>query len=53
LKCETLIKNTNEDNDEIERYERQAIPMEQSILQLEEAAEKMQQSVDELKPFEV
>lgn len=53
MKCEMLIKNTNNDNDEMERYERQTIPMEQSILQLDEAAEKMQQRVDELKPFEV
>lgn len=53
MKCETLMKNMNEDNDEKKRYEHQTIPMQQSILQLEEAAEKMQQSVDELKPFEV
>jgi len=53
LKCETLIKKTNEDKDEKKRYEHQTIPMQQSILQLDEAAEKMQQSIDELKPFEV
>jgi len=43
----------NEDIVEKKRYEYQLIPMQQSILQLEEAAEKMQLSVDELKPFEV
>lgn len=47
------MKNTNEDNDEKKRYEHHTIPIEQSILQLEGAAEKMQQTVDELKPFEV
>lgn len=53
MKCEILMRNMNEDNNEKKRYEHQTIPMQQSILHLEEAAEKMQQSVDELKPFEV
>lgn len=44
---------TREDNQEKERYEQQTVPTQQSILQLEEAAEKMEKSVDELKPFEV
>lgn len=47
------MKNMKEDNDEKKRYAHQTIPVQQSILQLEEATEKMQQSVDELKPFEV
>lgn len=42
-----------EDIEEKERYEQQTVPTQQSILQLEEAAEKMEKSVDELKPFEV
>lgn len=53
MKCDLLIRKTNEDIEEKERYEYQLVPMKQSILQLEEAAEKMQLSVDELKPFEV
>jgi len=53
MKCDFLVKKTNEDIEEKERYEYQLVPMKQSILQLEEAAEKMQLSVDELKPFEV
>lgn len=53
LKCEILIKKTNEDIEEKNRYEYQLVPMQRSILQLEEAAEKIQLSVDELKPFEV
>lgn len=48
-----LIRKTNEDDEETKRYEQQTIPMQQSILKLEEAAEGMQRSVDELKPFEV
>lgn len=48
-----LIRKTNEDTEEKKRYELQSIPSHQSILQLEEAAEKMQLSVDNLKPFEV
>ncbi|XP_060840661.1 coiled-coil domain-containing protein 42 homolog [Rhopalosiphum padi] len=51
-KCEILIRKTNEDNEETKRYEQQTVPMQQSILKLEEAAEGMQRSVDELKPFE-
>jgi len=53
LKCEILTRKTNEDNEETKRYEQQTVPMQQSILKLEEAADGMQRSVDELKPFEV
>lgn len=52
-KCEILTRKTNEDKDEKKYYEMQSIQTQQSILQLEEAAEKMQISVDKLKPFEV
>jgi len=53
LKCEILTRKTNEDDEETKRFEQQTVPMQQSILKLEEAAEGMQHSVDELKPFEV
>lgn len=53
MKCEMLARKTNEDIEEKRRHEIQMVPTQQSILQLEEAAEKMQQSVEELKPFEV
>ncbi|VVC38194.1 Hypothetical protein CINCED_3A017417 [Cinara cedri] len=52
LKCEMLERRTNEDVEVRKRYEEQIVPMQQSILQLEEASEKMQHSVEELKPFE-
>lgn len=52
-KCEMLTRKTNEEIVKKKHYELQTIPMQQSIVQLEKAAEKMQQSVDELKPFEV
>lgn len=48
-----LTKKTNEDIEVRKHYEQQIVPMQQSILQLEEAAGKMQHSVEELKPFEV
>lgn len=44
---------TREDVEERDRYAQQTVPTQQSILQLEEAAEKMEKSVNELKPFEV
>lgn len=53
MKCKMLERKTNEDIEEKRRHELQMVPTQQSILQLEEAAEKMQQSVEELKPFEV
>lgn len=53
MKCEMLSRKTDEDIEEKRRYEVQSVPTQQSILQLEEAADKMQHSVDELKPFEV
>jgi hypothetical protein len=53
MKCEILARKTNEDTEEKRRYEVQSEPIQQSILQLEEASDKMQHSVDELKPFEV
>lgn len=47
------MKRMNEDIEEKNRYEQQMVPMQQSILELEVTAEKMQISVDELKQFEV
>jgi len=48
-----LIRKTREDDEETKHYEQQTVPTQQSILKLEEAAQEMQRSVDELKPFEV
>lgn len=44
---------TREDIEERKRYEQQIVPTQQCISQLEEAAEKMEKSVAELKPYEV